>query len=93
MFLSIPFFADLSTLTRHRQRAIDLRLLQANAHRTRHEYKVNNHIYLSSLHCKSNEKLQLQYDGPFPILQVHMSLSNVHERVFIRHLKPCLASP
>ena len=46
MFLSIPFFADISTLTRHRQRAIDLRLLQANARRTRHEYKVNDRCKL-----------------------------------------------
>ena len=49
MFLDIPLITDLLTLTRHRQAAIDNRLLRANRHRLRHELKVGQQVYVRTI--------------------------------------------
>jgi len=94
MHLDIPIVADILSLQKLRQAKIDLRLLQANAKRTRHEFKVNDLVYVHNRH-KSSEKLKPVYDGPFPIIQVHTNNTctvlrkrNVEERITIRRLKP-----
>ena len=98
MFLNIPIIADLITITHNRQAVIDQRLLRANARRIRYDYRTGENVYVS-LHRKANEKLKLQYDGPFPILRVHtnntvtIQRGKIHERVSIRHIKPCPATP
>ena len=92
MFLDLPLVADLLTLTKHRQALIDRRLLCANARRIRHEYKVNDLVFLR-VHA-SDSKLSLIRSGPFPILQVHMNNTvtvkhgPIHERISIRHIMP-----
>ena len=96
MFLDIPLITDLLTLTRHRQAAIDNRLLRANCHRLQHEFKVGQQVHVCMIR---KHKLQLPYTGPYPILQVHtnntvtIQYSPIHERISIRHLKPCLHPP
>ena len=92
MFLDLPLVTDLLTLTQHRQALIDRRLLRANARRIRHEYKVNDLVYLR-IHAPDS-KLSLVRTGPFPILQVHMNNTvtmkrgPIHERISIRHIMP-----
>ena len=96
MFLDIPLITDLLTHTRHRQATINNRLLRANRHRLQHEFKVGQQVYVRTI-CK--HKLQLTYTGPYPILQVHtnntvtIQRGPIHERISIRHLKPCLHPP
>ena len=69
MLLDIPLIADIHTLTQNRQALIDKRLLQANRRRTRHEFKVNDQVFIK-VHDRPN-KLSLVCIGPFPIIQVH----------------------
>ena len=91
MFLDIPLISDILTLTKHRQALIDQRLLRANRKRRRHEFKVNDYVYVRAIR---KHKLDLTYIGPFKILQVHTNNTvtilrgQVHERINIRHLKP-----
>ena len=47
MFLNIPLLTDMLTLSRNRQALIDYRLLKINRHRRRHEYKINDYIFVN----------------------------------------------
>ena len=92
MLLDIPLIADIHTLTQHRQALIDKCLLQANRRRTRHEFKVNDQVFIK-VHNRPN-KLSLVRVSPFPIIQVHTNNTvtvqhgPVQERLSIRHLLP-----
>lgn len=92
MFLDIPLISDIITLTKLRQAKIDQRLLKANARRSRHEYTVDQQVFVKIPNRDS--KLSLVRTGPFPILQVHtnntvtIQRGPIHERISIRHLKP-----
>ena len=67
MFLDLPLVADLLTLTQHHQALIDCRLLRANARRIRHEYKVNDLVFLR-IHAPDS-KLSLVRSGPSPFFK------------------------
>ena len=92
MLLDIPLITDIHTLTRNRQALIDKCLLQANRHRTRHEFKVNDQVFIKVYNRP--KKLSLVRIGPFPIIQVHtnntvtVQRGPVQECLSIRHLLP-----
>lgn len=92
MLLNIPLIADIITLTQNRQALIDNRLIRANRRRTRHEYRVNDQVFVYFPDRK--HKLDLVREGPFPILQVHTNNTVTiqkgleHHRISIRHLTP-----
>ena len=93
MHLNIPVIADILTISERRQIKTNQRLLQANAKRKRHEYKVNDLVYVSN-HFTAADKLKEAFQGPFKILQVHTNATVtierglIHERISIRRLKP-----
>ena len=76
MLLNIPLVADILTITKHRQALIDKRSLRANRSRTRHEFKLNQHVFIKD-NTRDN-KLDLVTHGPYPIIQVHTNLSLIH---------------
>ena len=92
MFVDILLIADIHTLTQHRQALIDKHLLQANSRRTRHEFKVNDQVFIK-VHDHPN-KLSLVCVSPFPIIQVHtnntvtIQRGPVQEHLSIQHLLP-----
>ena len=92
MFLNIPLVADIVTLTQNRQALVDARLLRANRRRSRHDYKVQDMVFVNVPDRKN--KLSLIRRGPFPIIQVHtnntvtIQRGPIHERISIRHLTP-----
>jgi transposase InsO family protein len=94
MYLDIPLIADILTLQQLRQQGIDKRLLQANAKRRPHEFKVNDNV-LKRREITSADKLRSTYTGPHQILQVHtngtvtIQLTNhIRERINIRRIQP-----
>ncbi len=70
MFLDLPLYADILTLQKHRQQLVDKRLLQANAQRIRHDYKVGDPILKKAVLNLSN-KLCPSFTGLFDIIAVH----------------------
>ena len=92
MLLNIPLVADILTITKHRQALIDKRLLRANRSRTRHEFKLNQYVFIK--HQSRDNKLDLVTHGPCPIVQVHtnnavtVKRGQIEERISIRHLIP-----
>ena len=97
MFLNIPLIADIITLQNTSQAKIDDRLIKANNKRIRHEFKVNDNVYVHNRHGPQH-KLKHVWSGPFPMLQVHTNntvtvrrSNNVVERLTIRRLKPSKA--
>ena len=90
MFLDLPLVADLLTLTQHHQALIDRQLIRANTRRIRHEYEVNDLVFLC-VHAPDS-KLSLVRTCPFPILQVHtnntvtVKSGPIHERISIHHI-------
>ena len=94
MFLDIPIIADILTLQQYRQTKINHRLMKANSKQIRHEFKVDDLIYIHNRHNAAN-KMKPIYAGRFPILQVHTNNTvtvrrkrNIVERITIRRLKP-----
>ena len=92
MLLDIPLIADIHTLTQNWQALIDKHLLQANCCHTRHEFKVNDQVFIK-VHDHPN-KLSLVHVGLFTIIQVHtnntvtVQCSPVQEHLSIQHLLP-----
>ena len=101
MFLDIPFLADLEVLHHHRQQQIDQRLLQANAKRITHDFRVGEQVYRRrDTQGSMRQKLSPVFDGPFQIVRVHTNGTvtiavrpGVTERVNIRRLKPLPFAP
>jgi len=92
MLLNIPIIADIVTLQQHRQAKIDQRVLRANRKRRRHEFKVDDQVYIFR---NAKSKADRIWDGPFPIIQVHTNNTVtvrrdgiILERITIRRLKP-----
>ncbi len=97
MFFNLPLVADILTLTQNRQALVDQRLLRANARRTRHEFRVQDMVFVNI--PDRHNKLNLVRRGPFPIIQVHtnntvtLQRGPIQERISIRHLTPFRPNP
>ena len=94
MFIDIPYVADILTISRSRQALIDSHLLEENAKRISHDYRIGESVLKKSIWSLSN-KLLPPLTGPYLIEQVHTNgtctirLSpNQTEPINIRHLKP-----
>ena len=94
MYLDIPLHADVLVLHENRQKLIDSRLLEANAKRFRHEFKVGHKIMKRNV-LSFSDKLKPAYRGPYEIIQVHTNGTvtiqldaNSTERINIRRIKP-----
>jgi len=92
MLLNLPIIADIVTLRDLRQAKIDKRVLNANRKRIRHEFAVNDQVYVWT---NPVSKARKYWAGPFPIIQVHTNNTvtirrgnNLIERLSIRRLKP-----
>ena len=92
MFLNISLVANILPLTKNRQALINTRLLRANNCRLEHEYKTGSEFFVNV--PNRDNKLDLVFCGPFPILQIHtnntvaIQLGPIHERISICHIKP-----
>ena len=69
MLLNIPLITDLLTLTKHHQALINKHLIRSNQCCTKHEFKVDQQVFVTN-HARLN-KLDLVKSGPYPIIQVH----------------------
>ena len=94
MFLNIPLVADILTLTQHRQALVDKRLLRANAHRSFHDFRVGEMVFVNHYNTRANKLMRIR-TGPFPIIRVHtnntvtiVNRAQEHERINIRRLTP-----
>jgi len=97
MLLDIPVISDIFTLIKHRTTQVNDRLIRANARRANFDYQVGQQVFVRNF--SRQNKLDLVYIGPFPILRVHTNNTvttqrgPTHERINIRHIKPCDPSP
>ena len=99
MLLDLPLVIDIHMLHDIRQANIDYALLQANKNQIRHDYVVNEQVYL--LHnFKNSDKAKPIYKGPYRIAQVHTNNTvtlrtapRTLDRVNIRKIKPALHFP
>ena len=94
MLFDIPFLTDFIALKHSRQAVVDKRVQLANAHRLRHEFRLQDQVLKKSV-LSHSDKLAPSFTGPFEVIQVHTNgtctirLSpNQTERINIRRLKP-----
>ena len=94
MLMNIPLVLDIIVLQHKRQELIDKRLLQANASRISHDFKVDKEV-LKKPHLGLPNKLQPSFEGPYQIKHVHTNGTvtintspHTTERINIRRIKP-----
>ena len=94
MLFNIPFLTDFIALKHSRQAVVDKCVQLANAHRLRHEFRLQDQVLKKSV-LSHSDKLAPSFTGPFEVIQVHTNgtctirLSpNQTERINIRRLKP-----
>ena len=99
MYLDIPLLADIITISEARQQIIDKRLLQANAKRIHHEFKVGDEV-LKRRVIGPRDKLRPTFSGPHRIVQVHTNgdvtiqlSARIRERINIRRIQPFRRPP
>ena len=90
----IPFLTDFIALQHSHHAVVDQCVQLANAHRLRHEFKLQDQVLKKSV-LSHSDKLVPSFTGPFEVVQVHMNgtctirLSpNQTERINICRLKP-----
>ena len=94
MMFDIPFLTDFIALQHSCQAVVDQRVQLGNAHRLRHEFKLQDQVLKKSV-LSHSDKLVPSFTGPFEVVQVHTNgtctirLSpNQTEHINIRRLKP-----
>ena len=92
MLLNVPLQFNMEDLNNRRQLQVDRNTAQMNTKRYGFDYKVGERI-MKKRH--EHNKLDLYWDGPFEITQVHMNGNvtieirpGIVERLKIRRLKP-----
>ena len=89
MFINLPIMTDLLIIHQARQQKIDQRLVNANAQRHPHDFKVNDTVFVSLTD-------RLQTSSSLYTLTPHIIENgtvcirrgpNIRDRVNIRHLK------
>ena len=96
MILNLPFVVDLNNLRARRQEIVDRSNRRENDNRVDYNYQVGNWVLVIADSYRTTSKLDIRFEGPFQITQVHVFNGTVTicrrpgilERVNIRRIRP-----
>ncbi|GFH58269.1 hypothetical protein CTEN210_14745 [Chaetoceros tenuissimus] len=95
MILNLPFIVDLNNLRARRQEIVDRSNQRENDNRIDYNYQVGNWVLVIADSYRTTSKLDIRFEGPFQITQVHVNGNvtirrrpGILERVNIRRIRP-----
>ena len=95
MILNLPFIADLNNIRDRRQEVVNRSNQRENDNRVDYNYQVGNLVLVIADSYRTTSKLDVRFEGPFQITQVHVNGTvtirrrpGILERVNIRRIRP-----
>ncbi|GFH49184.1 hypothetical protein CTEN210_05660 [Chaetoceros tenuissimus] len=73
MILNLPFIVDLNNLRARRQEIVDRSNQRENDNRIDYNYQVGNWVLVIADSYRTTSKLDVRFEGPFQIMQVHVN--------------------